>query len=45
MNIIYVIDFTMISEKGNSQILCDDDISAMCPGLVLKPYQLVGVNW
>jgi SWI/SNF-related matrix-associated actin-dependent regulator 1 of chromatin subfamily A len=33
------------TNDGRDKILTDGDISAVCPGLVLKPYQLVGVNW
>ena len=29
----------------SSEILWQGDIQRFCPGLVLKPYQLVGVNW
>jgi SNF2 family DNA or RNA helicase len=28
-----------------SYVLRDDDIKKLCPGLILKAYQLVGVNW
>ena len=32
--------------SGVSRILSDDDVATFCsPDLVLKPYQLVGVNW
>lgn len=29
----------------NQALLNNEDISTFCPGLVLNPYQLVGVNW
>jgi hypothetical protein len=31
--------------KDNAELLNDKSFEAMCPGLVLKEYQLVGVNW
>ena len=30
---------------GMERVLTDRDIQDLCPGLQLKPYQLVGVNW
>lgn len=30
---------------GQESLLRDQDIKELCPGLVLKAYQLVGVNW
>eukprot|EP01034_Spumella_vulgaris_P024382 gene24382-30723_t len=44
------VDLMTINEKkgdrsGGDQVLHDEDISVLCPGLQLKAYQLVGVNW
>lgn len=33
------------SSSPSSSLLSNDDIAAICPGLALNPYQLVGVNW
>jgi SWI/SNF-related matrix-associated actin-dependent regulator 1 of chromatin subfamily A len=34
-----------VAKSSNSKILNDSDIKKLCPGLELKDYQLVGVNW
>jgi SWI/SNF-related matrix-associated actin-dependent regulator 1 of chromatin subfamily A len=43
------VDLTSIKNSNNGSkdnaILCDADFATFCPDLVLKGYQLVGVNW
>lgn len=43
------IDSATLDEKdgtdSNSEVLREDYFTQICPGLVLKGYQLVGVNW
>lgn len=40
----YCTDLLTIHDVGNG-LLKEDHFCAICPGLVLKGYQLVGVNW
>lgn len=39
------INLTSIQATTSQGVLNDADIDAICPGLVLNNYQLVGVNW
>ncbi len=34
-----------VSSASADQVLTDQDVQVQCPGLQLKAYQLVGVNW
>lgn len=34
-----------IAGGTGQEVLSDEDVQQLCPGLQLKPYQLVGVNW
>jgi SNF2 family DNA or RNA helicase len=39
------VDLTSIKSGAGMQLLSDDDFKDICPGLALKAYQLVGINW
>eukprot|EP01035_Chromulina_nebulosa_P021866 gene21866-28307_t len=40
------VDLTFIKSSGDSSVLLrNEDVQQLCPGLELKAYQLVGVNW
>jgi hypothetical protein len=41
---IVCVDLTSI-RSSSRVILAEQDFVSICPGLALKPYQLVGVNW
>lgn len=45
INLISINRGAASNATGVSSILSDEDVAAFCPDLVLKPYQLVGVNW
>lgn len=45
LNIIEIKSSSNLPQDTVSEVLTHEDVQMLCPGLLLKPYQLVGVNW